>query len=142
MISVKVEKEIKQENHIFGSFSLRQVIVLAITGFIILLIYFITRLDFSMMAPIGVGLGVLAYFFGFKKRDGLYYEYFLFKKIKNFVFMNTRRRYRTKNKYITMLNKSYLADKMTDMQDRKKRKAYERKMKQSKNKKTKLKVYV
>lgn len=142
MISVQVEKEIKQENRIFGSFTLRQVAVLGTAAVLIIGFYMLTKSDMNTMMCIGMALGIAGYFIGFKKKNGMYMEYYAVKKIKEFIFMNNQRKYKTKNKYIVMMNKAYLDDKNADMQDKKKKKILEKRIAKSKNRKTRLKSYM
>lgn len=141
MISVQVEKEIKQENKIFMGLTMRQAVTVILVLVIIGLFYYFTRSDISVMTYFGVILGIAAYFVGFKKKNGLYIEYYIVKWLKGFIFMNSRRKYRTKNKYITMLNRAYNAEKLEDMQDRRKKKYIEKRDKATKTRKTKLKAY-
>ena len=71
-------------------------------------------------------LGAAAYFLGFYKKNGLYAEYYLFKRVKGFIYQNERRRYRSKNRYITMLNRAYRRDLEQDLSDPQKKKYLKR----------------
>ena len=141
MISVSVEKEIKQENRIIGNFTARQIICFGAMAFIAMVVYFIASPPIRKMIPLCLILGVIAWLFGFYKKNGLYIEFFLIKTLKTYIFRNMNRKYRTKNKYITLLNSAYNEDKMADMQDKRKKKIYEKTQKRAKNKRSKLHAY-
>ena len=70
-------------------------------------------------------------------------EYFLCKTIKLYILQNKSRRYRSKNKYITMMNASYMADKNSDFADKRKKKIIVKQEKTvaKRKKKTTLKSY-
>ena len=105
MISVRVEKEIRTENRVIGKLTFRQAICFLIVILITIGAYYIIRPnDFTDMVPIALILGVIAWYFGFHKKSGIYMEYFFLKKIKDIYLMNHSRRYRTKNAYFRLLN--------------------------------------
>lgn len=105
MISVRVEKEIRTENRVIGKLTFRQAICFLIVIVITIGAYYIIRPnDFTDMVPIALTLGVIAWYFGFHKKSGIYMEYFFLKKIKDIYLMNHSRRYRTKNAYYKLLN--------------------------------------
>lgn len=141
MIAVNIEKEIKRENRVIGKFTVRQVAFIIGALAVVGLFYFIARPTISTSMGIGMICGVIAWYFGFHKKNGLPIEYFWWKKIKTAILMNFKRPYRTRNAYITMLNNAYNADKMADMQDKKKAKALQRREKKKATKKTRLRAY-
>lgn len=126
MISVQVEKEIKQENKIFGAFTTRQAIVLGVSAVFTVLFYLLTGITIDALMYFSLPLGAAAYFLGFYKKNGLYAEYYLFKRVKGFIYQNERRRYRSKNRYITMLNRAYRRDLEQDLSDPQKKKYLKR----------------
>ena len=126
MISVQVEKEIKQENKIFGAFTTRQAIVLGVSAVFTILFYLLTGITIDALMYFSLPLGAAAYFLGFYKKNGLYAEYYLFKRVKGFIYQNERRRYRSKNRYITMLNRAYRRDLEQDLSDPQKKKYLKR----------------
>ena len=126
MISVQVEKEIKQENKIFGAFTTRQAIVLSVSAVFTVLFYLLTGITIDALMYFSLPLGAAAYFLGFYKKNGLYAEYYLFKRVKGFIYQNERRRYRSKNRYITMLNRAYRRDLEQDLSDPQKKKYLKR----------------
>ena len=141
MASFEIESEIRQENRIFGPFTTRQVIAFGIAAVLGALFFFFVRPPIDAMIPVCFILGGLAWYLGFHKKNGVYAEFYLRKKIKTYIFANIQRKYRTKNKYITMLNDAYAAEKAADMQDKRKRRAYEKAEKKSKKRRSKLTGY-
>ena len=143
MLSTDINKEIKRENKIFGNFNFRQVLCFGLAAGIEVLFYLIVHPDTNNMVAMGLVLGVIAWYFGFHKKDGCYMEYFLCKTIKLYILRNKSRRYRSKNKYITMMNASYMTDKNSDFADKRKKKIIVKQEKTvaKRKKKTTLKSY-
>lgn len=134
MIAVKIEKELRQDNRIFGNFTFRQVGCFGVAAVIEVLFYLIVRPGINNMVAMGMVLGTLGWYFGFHKKNGLNMEFFLWKKVKEYMLKNNTRTYRTKNKYITMLNSAYLSDKNADMTDKIAKKEIKRLEKEKKKK--------
>lgn len=143
MLSTDINKEIKRENKIFGNFNFRQVLCFGLAAGIEVLFYLIVHPDTDSMVGMGFTLGAIAWYFGFHKKDGCYMEYFLWKTIKMYIVQNKSRRYRSKNKYVTMMNASYMNDKNSDLTDKKKKKMIVKQEKSvaKRKKKTTLKSY-
>ena len=141
MIMVTIEKEIKQENHIIGRFTLRQTAFIGGALILLTLFYLIGKPNSDIMFFVGLIVGAAAWYLGFHKKNGLPPEYFLWKKLKAVILMNFQRKYRTRNRYITMLNNSYRADRMADLQDKKKAKILKRRENKKTKKRSKLKAY-
>ena len=142
MLSVKVEKEIKQENRVIGPLTLRQTLCLILALFGVILFYVIVRPDLETGMGAGLILGTIAWFFGFYKKNGIYIEYFIIKKVRIFCFKNLKRRYRTKNRYIRMMNDYYAGEKAADLSDKKRAKLLKRRDAKRKNKKEKMRAYL
>ena len=121
MISVDIEKEIKGENRIIGKFTIRQVVTILICVIIpMTAYYFIVRpTTTNAFVPPAMMCGCIAYLFGFHKKGGMNTEYFLYKKIKETMYFNRDRAYRTKNKYIPCLNEAIRANKLEKMNNKK-----------------------
>ncbi len=141
MITVNVEKEVRQENKVIKSFTVRQVLFIVAALLAAGLFYLIARPGVSTAMGFGSCMGVLAWYFGFHKKNGLPVEYFLWKRIKTAILMNYQRKYRTRNMYITMLNDAYEADRLSDMQDKKKARAVKQRIKKQKKKRSKLRGF-
>lgn len=129
MVQVEIEKEIKQENRIFGRFTGRQVVCFGIVAAVEIAFYLIVHPEIDAIIFAGILLGIGAWYFGFHKKCGINMEYFLGKKIKAFILSNTSRKYRTKNKYIRTLNTSYLSDKSKDMANKRTKRALQKQQK-------------
>ncbi len=142
MISVEVEKEIKQENRVIGKFTFRQALCFVLVALIVGIAYLIIKpSDPTDMIPPCMVLGLAAWYFGFHKKSGLYMEYFLGKRAKDYILRNGNRKYRSKNAYYKMLNDAYNKDKADDLADKKKAKYIKKQEKKSRKKKTKLKGF-
>lgn len=136
MISINIEKEIKQDNRVLGNFTFRQAGCFGIVAVIEVLFYLIVHPGTNNMVAAGLVLGVIAWYFGFHKKDGIYMEYFLWKKVKEYMLRNSSKKYRTKNKYISLMNVSYKSDQNADMANKAAKKEINKQNKQ-KNKKKK-----
>lgn len=140
-ISVKVEKEIKQENHVIGRFTVRQVAFLGVALILEGLFYLIVRPEIELFMGIGMILGVIAWYFGFHKKNGIPVEYFLLKKIKQMCLRNYQRRYKSRNKYIVMLNAYYEKKRILDLSDRQKARIIKKRNKRRNKSRQKIKAY-
>lgn len=107
MITTEIEKEIQQDNKIFMGLNLRQIICLAIAIVLCVLITLMsgTNMDISIY-PCGV-IGLVAFAFGWIKKDGLTFERLLLKKMQTYYYKNSKRFFKTRNKYVKMLNEEY-----------------------------------
>lgn len=124
-----IEKEIQQTNKIIGPFSVRQIICLGIGSVIVIIINYLlgSNVEVSMI-PCG-GVAVIAIAFGWVKFDGIPIEKIIMKKIQMYLYKTNIRRYKTKNKYISLINKEYDRRRIIDQKDAKR---------QSESKKNKL----
>lgn len=118
MICVEIEKEIQQENKIILNLNLRQVICLCIAVFLSVVGSVFLRLDFSVALYPCMAIGGCCFVFGWGKWDGLPMEKILAKKIESAVFQNSGRVYRTKNRYISLMNGVYDKMRAADCKDR------------------------
>ena len=141
MLSVKVEKEIKQENRVIGPLTLRQTVCLLLALIGVIIFYVIVRPDLETGMGAGLILGSIAWFFGFYKKNGIYIEYFIVKKVKMFCFGNFQRKYRTKNRYIRMMNDHYEALRAADLSDKKRAKLVKQRVVRQKKKKERMRAY-
>ena len=142
MLSVKVEREIKQENRVIGPFTLRQTICLIIALAAVATFVYVVKPDLETGMGIGLCLGAIAWFFGFYKKNGIYIEYFIIKRIKILCFKNTKRGYRTKNRYIGMLNAYYEERRQADLLNKKKARQIRKAERRRKKKKERMKAYL
>lgn len=143
MISVKVEKELKGENKIIAFFTFRQAICATVVLIILALYYFLMRPTTDMLVPVALLLGAGAWYIGWHEKNGMHTEYFIFKKIKEAVLMNTNRKYRTKNQYINLYNDAYREDRNKDLLDNKKKHIIKKREKVAKKvKRSKIRGYL
>lgn len=69
MITVNVEKEIRQQNKVVKGFTIRQVLFIVAALLAAGLFYFIARPDVSTAMGFGSLMGVIAWYFGFHKKE-------------------------------------------------------------------------
>ena len=100
MITLEIEKEIKNENKIIMGFTMRQAVTFGAVIVILVLEYFLIRPTSNILIISGIALGAAAYYLSFHKKNGMNMEYFLIKKVKQYVLKNNSRKYRTKNGYV------------------------------------------
>lgn len=133
MLNVDIEKEIKQENKVLLGLNMRKFICVLISLLFAVLFALLFSMNFYISIIPSMAVGTVAFAFGWIKFDGMPMEEFIFKKINEVFYGTKRRKYRTKNAYITLLNEEYARRKNIDMANKKVRKKLKR------NKKTKNK---
>lgn len=133
MLNVDIEKEIKQENKVLLGLNMRKFICVLISLLFSILFALLFSMNFYISIIPSMAVGTVAFAFGWIKFDGMPMEEFIFKKINEVFYGTKRRKYRTKNAYITLLNEEYARRKSIDMANKKVRKKLKR------NKKTKNK---
>lgn len=116
MVTVDIEREIQQENKIFMGLSIRKAVACVVA--IVICIILTVLLTFEISIYPCVGVAVLVYFFGWFKKDGLTFEKYLIKIIKEKLYHNNIRKYRTKNKYVSLMNNEYNRHKNIDMSNK------------------------
>ena len=130
MISVDIEKEIQQKNKVFLGMGMRQ--VLCVCFAVVCAIAFALLLSPSLSVYPSLVIGVICFAFGWYSKDGLTAEKYIFKVIKEKFYKNNKRKYRTKNKYIALMNKEYRRHENIDKADKKIAKALKKEQKQNK----------
>lgn len=106
MFDVEIPKEVQQENKILLGLTLRQTICMAIGASAAFLIGVVLQLPIDVaIVPMGV-IGIIAMGFGWIKRDGLPLERIIAKKVMAMFYGNSRRPYKTKNAFVTKINKA------------------------------------
>lgn len=104
MIIFPIEKEIDTEHKIFKGLSFRQAICGGMILFIVMILYFTTHtLEYTVYGaiPFVIIFGLL----GWYRKNGLHAEDYALKKIQTKIYNNETRKYRTKNKYVSIFNK-------------------------------------
>lgn len=122
MLTVEIEKEIQQENKILLNFTLRQVVCLCVAAVLGVVCAVFLDMEFSLAVYPCLAAGGICFAFGWWKVDGLPMERVLLKKLQAGVYQNNVRLYKTKNRYIVMLNREYGKRLAADWKDRRKRK--------------------
>ena len=141
MITLEIEKEIKNENKIIMGFTLRQAITFGVVIVILLAEYFIIRPTSNILIISGIALGAAAYYLSFHKKNGMNMEYFLIKKVKQYILANSARKYRTKNGYVRIMNEAYHRERMKDLNDPQKRRKLKKRERRGRWKKTRMEAY-
>lgn len=132
MISREIEKEIQQENKVLLNFTLRQIICLSIAVVCSVIISVILEWDFTIAIYPSFVIGVICFAFGWIKQDGIPMEKILLKRLKTYMYKNNTRVYKTKNRYVVMLNREYDRRRILDLQDKKLKKMMHKDEKQKK----------
>lgn len=137
MVSVEIEKEIQQENKIILNFNMRQVICLCVAVVLSIVCAVFLDLEFSLALYSCMVIGGCCFVFGWGKMDGLPMEKILAKKLESIIYQNNVRVYKTKNGYISLLNREYDRQKAADLRDRKYRRQIRRERRALKRKRRK-----
>ncbi len=115
MIEADIPKEINQENKIFLNLTFRQLICVAVGAGAAFVVGVVFKLPIDVaVIPMGL-IGLAAMVFGWVKKDGLPLEAILMKKIQAAFYHNNVRPYKTKNLYVTLLNREWDRRKAIDM---------------------------
>lgn len=134
MQSISIEREIQQENTILFGLSAKKLVVVFVNLVIFVPLTIAIGIDYCYI-PLFLAAAI-SYFVAWFKRDGLSGPQYVSKKISAIYYKNRIRKYHTKNKYITALNKAYMQHKRIDMSNKDLQKAEKKKNK----KKTKKQV--
>ncbi len=119
MKSVDIPREIQQENKVVLMFTLRQLICVVIAAILCFIIAVILNMEFSLAVYPCIVIGVIAFAFGWIKPDGLTFEQLLLKEISKRLYKSHIRKYRTKNKYIPLMNEEYRRHRAADERNKK-----------------------
>ena len=68
-------------------------------------------------------------------------EYFLVKKVRQYILPNSARKYRTKNGYVRIMNEAYKRERMKDLNDPQKRRKLKKRERRGRWKKTRMEGY-
>lgn len=137
MLNVEIEKEIQQENKILLNFNLRQVICLCVAVVLSVVCAVFLNMEFSLALYPCMVIGGVCFVFGWGKMDGLPMERILAKKFQTALYQNDVRVYKTRNRYISMLNREYDRRRVADLQDKRIKKQIKRERKVVKKRKKK-----
>ena len=123
MITVDVEKEIKQDNKVMLNMNIRQLFTAIVALLLIIFLVGIVKIDMTLMMIPAAFIGGAAYAVGWYKRDGLFIEHIILKRIQTYLYKNDCVPYRTKNRFVTLYNQEYARHKAIDLKDKKIRRA-------------------
>ena len=130
MISANIEKEIQKKNKILLGLTLRQ--LLTVVCCLIFAVIMGLILPFEIAIYPDLIIGGLAWFIGWYTKDGLTAEKILLKLLQEKFYKNGKRKYRTKNKYISLMNTEYIRHRTIDYNDKQTKKAIAKEAKQNK----------
>ena len=119
MISREIEKEIQQENKVILNFTMRQVVCLSVALVFSVLISVVLKWDFTIAIYPCLVIGAVCFAFGWMKQDGIPMERILMRKLQVHLYKNNVRIYKTKNRYVVMMNREYDRRRLVDCQDKK-----------------------
>lgn len=144
MISREIEKEIQQENKVILNFTMRQVVCLSVAVVCSVVISVFLGWDFTIAIYPCFVMGILCFAFGWVKQDGIPMERILLKRLQTTLYRNHIRVYKTKNRYIILLNREYNRRRKLDYQDKRLKKIIRKdgRKKKREQQKSKLKKIV
>ena len=119
MISREIEKEIQQENKVILNFTMRQVVCLSVALVFSVLISVVLKWDFTIAIYPCLVIGAVCFAFGWMKQDGIPMERILMRKLQVHLYKNNVRIYKTKNRYVVMMNREYDRRRLADGKDKK-----------------------
>lgn len=123
MISREIEKEIQQENKVILNFTMRQVVCLSVAVVFSVLISVVLAWDFTIAIYPCFVVGGVCFAFGWMKQDGIPMERILMRKLQVHLYKNNVRVYKTKNRYVVMMNREYDRRRLVDSGDKKLKKS-------------------
>lgn len=132
MISREIEKEIQQENKVILNFTMRQVVCLSVALVFSVLISVVLAWDFTVAIYPCFVIGGVCFAFGWMKQDGLPMERVLIRKLQVHLYKNNVRIYKTKNRYVVMMNREYDRRRAMDSQDKRLQKSVRKDAKRKK----------
>lgn len=132
MISREIEKEIQQENKVILNFTMRQVVCLSVAVVCSVLISVVLAWDFTIAIYPCLVIGAVCFAFGWMKQDGIPMERILVRKLQVYLYKNSVRVYKTKNRYVVMMNREYDRRRLVDSKDKKLKKAMRKETKRKK----------
>lgn len=112
MLSIKMGKEIKQDQHIVANLNVRQTICVAAGVGVGVLLYAVTGASIFELMPVYVLIAVICGAFGWVEKDGMHLEDFAINRAKAAIYHTSKLRYRTQNRYIKLLNAGYKAQRV------------------------------
>lgn len=119
MVSVEVEKEIDHENKVILGMTLRQIVCMGIAGVLAVLVAFLMDWNLNIALFPMMIVAAICCAFGWYKPNGEPYEKYLFKLIRVTIYHGNKRKYKTKNQYVIMMNEEYQRRRNIDLANKK-----------------------
>lgn len=141
MVTLEIEKEIRNESRVLFGFTLRQVISFGMVIGVIAGEVVFLRPGTDVLIASGMGLGALAYYMSFHKKNGLYMDYYLENRVREFMLHNSVRDFRVKNSYVRALNAAYERERKRELSSGRGRRAYKRRERRRLRKRRRSRVY-
>ena len=106
MLNLPIESEIEAEHKVFKDFNLRQTICIGITGVAAVIMYLIFH-NWVLMVAFTAPFALILLFFAKPGENGERAEDILRKAAERHYYRNQTRSYRTKNRYVALMNREY-----------------------------------
>ena len=130
MLSVDIEKEIQQKNKVLLGLTMRQIVCVIFAVICPIVMALVLSTELSLYPSLVVG--TVCFAFGWYQKDGLTAEKYLLKILKEKFYKNDKRKYRTKNRYVALMNNEYRRRERIDRANKKIAKALKKEQKQNK----------
>ncbi|MBQ7724357.1 MAG: PrgI family protein [Lachnospiraceae bacterium] len=117
MLNLPIESEIEVEHKVFRDFNLRQTICLAVSGVIAVIMYLIFR-NWLLMVAFTAPFALLLIYLAKPGENGEKAEEVLMKFAERHYYNNQTRSYRTRNRYVPLMNEAYRRMRARDLSDK------------------------
>ena len=117
MLNLPIEREIEVEHKVFRDFNLRQTICLVVSGVIAVIMYLIFR-NWLLMVAFTAPFALLLIYLAKPGENGEKAEEVLMKFAERHYYNNQTRSYRTRNRYVPLVNEAYRRMRARDLSDK------------------------
>ena len=117
MLNLPIESEIEVEHKVFRDFNLRQTICLVVSGVIAVIMYLIFR-NWLLMVAFTAPFALLLIYLAKPGENGEKAEEVLMKFAERHYYNNQTRSYRTRNRYVPLMNEAYRRMRARDLSDK------------------------
>ena len=117
MPNLPIESEIEVEHKVFRDFNLRQTICLVVSGVIAVIMYLIFR-NWLLMVAFTAPFALLLIYLAKPGENGEKAEEVLMKFAERHYYSNQTRSYRTRNRYVPLMNEAYRRMRAKDLSDK------------------------
>lgn len=134
MLNIPIESEIEQEHKVIKGFTMRQVVCIGVVlGFAVLM--YVLTLNWIAMVIFTLPLVAVALWLMKENDNGKKSEEIFLISMQRKIYKNDKRRYRTKNSYVRLMNSAYGDIRRQDAKDKNYAKKVKKKQKEIENKK-------